>query len=229
MKRTKKSNKKRTVRKEPFTSKKGKSSIVIFEDTKPHADVKKVLNGAGPLCIISNEFAQEWNSYKIVAAVYQQFNKPPILTKGEENGWIIVGISPDKIRDAIAKIIDGRLPKWKLKLKLRTVRKIQMSRAVLIRLAKHTTMLDSDSDESKNSGSEDNDSEDSDDSDDSDDSEDSSSSGEDDEKTPPASEQFVKTEAAEEPVVVDVDKEEERPRKRLKRINQGCKAERLSL
>ena len=34
MKRTKKSNKKRTVRKEPFTSKKGKSSIVIFEDTK---------------------------------------------------------------------------------------------------------------------------------------------------------------------------------------------------
>ena len=83
------------------------------------------------LCIISNEFAEGWNSYKIVAAVLQQFNKPPILTNGEENGWIIVGISPDKIRDAIAKIIDGHLPKWKLKLKLRTVRKIQMSRAVL--------------------------------------------------------------------------------------------------
>ena len=128
------------------------------------------------------------------------------------------------IRDAIAKIIDGRLPKWKLKLKLRTVRKIQMSRAVLKRLEKHIMTHDSDSDESENSGSEDNDSDDSEDSDDSDDSEDDSSSDEHEEKMPPASEQFVKTEAAEEPVVVDVDKEEERPRKRLKRINQGCKA-----
>lgn len=44
-----KSKKKCNARKsKPFTKQKGKSSIVIWEETKPLAEVKTVLNGRDP-------------------------------------------------------------------------------------------------------------------------------------------------------------------------------------